>query len=127
MWNWFLATFAYGAIAHDPSGLPYFIDGIRHIDEIAVLRDKLAITLIGIKVDDWEVLAQRLMERARPTDNLTPEGVRATLQREWHSASMNVAECLPLCDYVIDNSWDIASFYEQIWALQQSLYQVLIP
>lgn len=125
MWNWFLATFAYGAIAHGQSQLPYIIDGIRHTDEIEFLRRKLSITLIGIKVDDRDILAERIAARAKPTDNITPEGIRATLQRERQSSSMNVEDCLPLCDVVVDNSWNVEALHAQIDHIRHSLLTTL--
>lgn len=125
LWDGFLATFAYGSIRASSADHPYIIDGIRHTSEIAYLKERLTITLIGINVADWDLLAQRIVARAKPTDNISPEGVRRTLTREWHSDSMNVRDCLPLCDIVIDNSWDLDACYQEIDRVRQSLFTAL--
>lgn len=89
----------------------WVIDGIRNPAEVLELRKIGAFHLIGIECDVATILA-RMRARARATDAMGEEELRAGLEREWGlnepEGGQQVGPTLAMADFVIRNDGTLA-------------------
>ncbi|MFT4343920.1 MAG: AAA family ATPase [Candidatus Woesearchaeota archaeon] len=98
------------------SGKPSIIESIRAVGEVSALREKPHFILLAIDADQ-QVRYQRITSRGNETDSVTFEAFALQEEKEMKNDDMykqNVALCMKMADYHIDNNSTFEALHEQI-------------
>lgn len=105
-------------------GDKWVVDGIRNPAEIDELRKSPDAHIVGLQANQ-DILVDRIIKRARPSDAKTPEDIIHRIKKEWGDGEpeggQQVGKCMQKVDRIIVNEGTLEELEKKFEAVYNEL------